>query len=420
MATTKPRTTAKRPTKSSRSVRVAKKKQGVTKKQGIVAIAALALVGVVVVVATKAATAPSKIYIATRDVTTGTDAEKLASHKINWTTSDGSSKASYTKPGFHSAPLSRDKTTLATFGGATGAMSTIGINATTGAETFRTITANGNQVANSLVWLDGNKRYAYIQPKEKLVAQDANGANIKVLVDLSDPAYQNVLRCVNVSPAGNKIIYRERIQASNSSFISQRIVVMNIDGSNKQTVLNETNDGIKGCPSWSPDSKKITFLNAHNYLSVQYIDLIVINIDGSGKASIKRIAEAPGTSSESDAAKTLSENEVSGVAGHLTNWSPDGKSILYIKTENEVNNLYQVNIGTKQESKVTANYNKAVKFKKFGWLDDGRILYAYGTNTGQGAASFMNVTVKTVKANLTSRKTIYETKGTEQFLGLTY
>lgn len=415
MATVKPRTNVKRPA-ASRSVRVAKKKQGVTRKQGLFAVAILALVGVVVVVATKAATAPSKIYVATRDVASGTDAEKLASHKISWAASDGSSKASYSKPGFHSAPLSRDKSTLAAFGGATGAMSTIGIKATTGAETFRTITANGNQIANSLVWLDGNKRYAYIQPKEKLVAQDANGANIKVLVDLSDPAYQNVLRCVNVSPAGNKIVYRERIQTANSSFISQRIVVMNIDGSNKQTVLNEANDGIKGCPSWSPDSKKIAFLDARSWGNPP-IDLTIINIDGTGKTVVKRINDASSTPAGAGNFTTLDANQQ---VGSQTIWSPDGTSLLYIKVDSNVSNLYQVKMGSKQESKVTANYNSVVRFKKYGWLDDGRIVYAYGTGGEISPASFMNVTVKTVKANLTSRKTVYQTKGTEQFLGLTY
>lgn len=121
--------------------------------------------------------------------------------------------------------------------------------------------------------------------------------------------------------------------ASKIVFMSSRdgqyeIYVMNRDGSNHINISNHGNHDAN--PSWSPDGRQLAFISIREGA----LDLFVVNADGS---NLKNLTNNP----EAFKATSDSVDEMSYMYG--TSWSPDGKSIVFVKQKEGLQKLYMIN-----------------------------------------------------------------------------
>lgn len=128
------------------------------------------------------------------------------------------------------------------------------------------------------------------------------------------------------SPDGSKIVF------VSSRDLHYEIYVMNSDGSNHINVSNHGNHDAN--PSWSPDGKRIAFLSIREGA----LDLFVVNADGTNLRNLTN-------STQSFEATADTVDELSYMYG--TSWSPDGKSIVFVKNKDGKNKLYIIDIDGK-------------------------------------------------------------------------
>lgn len=411
MATTKPRTNTKRPA-ASRSVRVTTKKQGVTRKQGLVTAAILAVIGVIVVVASHAATAPNKVYAAV-------DGNGKAS--IYRVATDGSSPSSYNHPAGQTTwgyktdlSLSRDKTKLYITAG----IDRI-INAANGS-VLSEVTALDKLQSMSILgkWLPGDTSLVYDRNpfQSKLYSADVANNSIKTLVSNSNT--KNWLKCPDVSRKGNKIAFSQSEHTS-QGVTYEEIATTNIDGTGKKVVVKEDyQEKYVGCPMWSPDGRYIAYYQydyarkAGSTTSDYYIvDLMVVKFDGTGKKQVANAYFGPASGAQYARALRYGYEYRDNIMP--SPWSPGSTSVVFPRLTNNVENLQRVDINTKVVTPVTKHTSTSTRIDFYGWSSDGKIVYTYGSAQSQ-------TTLKSVNADGTSANVLYKAATGEAIKGIIF
>jgi len=145
-----------------------------------------------------------------------------------------------------------------------------------------------------------------------------------------------------VSPDGQWVVYASRSLTSNKSVLWR----VPIDGGNP---IQLTEGFIANGPTTSPDEKLIACvgrkLNDPN-------KILIIPFEG-GKP-----------------VKTLDRGAIN------FRWTPDGRSLTFVVTQNGVSNLISQSLGT-NETRAETDFNSDLIFE-FDWSRDGRLVYSRG------------------------------------------
>ncbi len=131
------------------------------------------------------------------------------------------------------------------------------------------------------------------------------------------------------SPDGRKMLLIRFGPSYGYDSRNSYVVVMNADGSGLRRLKRNVEPGNGGSPSWSPDGRKIVFVNLRD----GNFDVYVMNADGSGQRNLTR---HPSHDSDPE-------------------WSPDGKKIAFT-TKREGNfEIYVMNADGSGQHNLTRN-----------------------------------------------------------------
>jgi DNA-binding winged helix-turn-helix (wHTH) protein len=189
---------------------------------------------------------------------------------------------------------------------------------------------NNNAMDCSPVWSPDGSRVAFWSNrdgKKEIYVMDADGSQVKRLTN-------NVADDVNPrwSPDGRRILF-ESERDGNSE-----IYVMDADGGNQIRLTR--NNAADATATWSPDANLIAFASNRDTgpsYNPYNLDIYVMNADGS---NVRRIVNDP-------------EYDVS------PQWSPDGRSILFVTGRNGHFDLYAMNADGTGQKNLTADYDKS-------------------------------------------------------------
>jgi len=209
---------------------------------------------------------------------------------------------------------------------------------------------------------DGTKiAFVYGGSVQDLFVINVDGTGLTNLTNDGKEAVEDF--CADWSPDGTRLIYTAATKIAANSFVHQ-VYAINMDGSNRVQLTSNTNDQASyQNPAFSPDGSKIAFLP--DTLS---IGILMMNADGSNLAPLEGIKEgtrnirwspdgarlvyactAQKTGKEgvcvadSDGANAtrITDDTVSRI--YYTDWSPDGKKIIFIAKIGSTTNLYAMN-----------------------------------------------------------------------------
>jgi len=117
-------------------------------------------------------------------------------------------------------------------------------------------------------------------------------------------------------------------------FVSSRdghedIYIMNYDGSQVMRLTEKFNLSNAG-PTWSPDGKKVAFVSFTGSPMTPDADIYIINSDGSGLERITMTGD-----------------------NFAPHWSPDGKKLLFVSARTGYEEIYILDLETKDVSQIT-------------------------------------------------------------------
>lgn len=148
----------------------------------------------------------------------------------------------------------------------------------------------------------------------QLIIANTDGTDAKVIPNAETDWYPVL------SPNGTSILCSKRVIQGNSSAIT----IVNTDGTNLKQLADDVHR--ESTPSFSPDGKKVAYYTPDDAI-------VIVNTDGSGKEIIATDAAA-----YSDNSSFLS-------------FSPDGQEIVYMQRNTQLNDytgIAVINITTKQ------------------------------------------------------------------------
>ncbi|MCD6380654.1 PD40 domain-containing protein [bacterium] len=195
---------------------------------------------------------------------------------------------------------------------------------------------------------------------------------------------------LSLSPSGEKLAFVTT--EKNDSELTDRIQIMNTDGSNLQQITI-THGMVNGSLAWSSDSKKIVF-------SV---------VDNEAKAIHVRIVDVQ---SLKDKEMTTCNN-----LDFTPRWSPDGNEIYFVRVKKDIHlrhknnllkepsypiNLWRVNIDSNQEEQLTTTND--IYPLSWDWKQDGKRCF-YLVTKGKFTE------VRSVDIQATKEEKVYTLKG---------
>ena len=220
--------------------------------------------------------------------------------------------------------------------------------------------------------------------KEKIVFMSNRDGNYEIYV--MDSNGNNQTRLTNNdsddiypiwSPDGKRIAFLNTPTGSDSQKRDQAIYVMDADGTN-QTKLTSSNFSIGGL-YWSPDSKKIAFSPDTDKSPDGYNWYIyVVNVDGS---NLTELANARDLEHLSGTRATW--GLTTGTFLGNPNWSPDNKKIAFIHKSgtSKDEGIYIINADGTNQIKLNYDFIESHLVSNVIWFFDGKKI-VFGTNSG--------------------------------------
>ena len=176
-----------------------------------------------------------------------------------------------------------------------------------------------------LTWTPDGTQFLFNIDRKNIYIVDAAGSRLRNVVTISQFNFPSYGIHADVSPDGAQVVYTScefatgtEYRYSEQELYHYEIAIMNLDGTGKQRLTE--NYGLDHYPVWSPDGKQIAFLSTlHRMSSDRHyfpanIQLYAMAADGS---DVRRLAKP----------------EHRGAAPLPPVWSPDGRFLAFVKTD---------------------------------------------------------------------------------------
>jgi Tol biopolymer transport system component len=176
------------------------------------------------------------------------------------------------------------------------------------------------------VWSPDHTQIAFTSDRSgssNIYVMDADGSNLRAVTNNDSLNFQRVYDPA-WSPDGRKLIY---VQSENGE--SSGLFIVNVDGSDNRRFLEGSSEVAD--PAWSPDGTRIAYVGLESFSNLEagpHFQLFVINANGSGKTRLN-------TKEPADFRSFAYPPEASGPA-----WSPDGSRLVYVSRTDGNEEIY--------------------------------------------------------------------------------